>query len=130
MYGDYFGPMWAAAERPAFSGVYTVTDLPYRCSPLSPLNCTQAATGNANLGLTVSFGEDNNNDFYVLGGDGIYRLVSPSLCNIECGSFSFVPAPSPSPTKTQLSDAASNYTLFLVTALCLALASYALIWLR
>jgi hypothetical protein len=122
--------MWAAAERPAFSGVYIVTDLPYRCSPSSPLNCTQAATGNANLGLTVAFGEDNNNDFYVLGGDGIYRLVSPSLCNIECGSFSSIPAPSPSPSKSQLSDAASNYTLFLVTALCLALASYALIWLR
>ncbi|CAK9859532.1 unnamed protein product [Sphagnum jensenii] len=130
LYGDYFGLMWAAAERPAFSGVYTVTDLPYRCSPSSPLNCTQPATGNPNLGLTVSFGEDNNNDFYVLGGDGIYRLVSPSLCNIKCISFSFTPAPSPSPNKTQLSDAASNYTLFLVTALCLALASYALIWLR
>ncbi len=128
--------MWAAAERPAFSGVYTVTDLPYRCSPSSPLNCTQAATGNANLGLTVSFGEDNNNDFYILGGDGLYRLVSPSLCNIECTSFIPAPspvpstAPSPSPSKTQLSDAASNYTLFVVTALCLALASYALIWLR
>lgn len=132
VYGDYLGPMWVAAERPAFSGVYTVSDLPYKCSPSSPLECITAANGNVQLNTTIAYAEDNNNDLYVLGGNGVYRLVSPSLCNITCSQAvpvsSLSPTPAPAPSG-QNSSALSLGAVFQTSAFCFALVIYVLLWL-
>lgn len=75
--------MWAAAERPAYSGNYTVSSLPFTCTPNSPIKCNITSSG-LQIGMIISYGEDNNADLYVLATTGLYRLVSPSHCNITC----------------------------------------------
>ncbi|KAJ1265847.1 hypothetical protein BS78_08G105500 [Paspalum vaginatum] len=68
---------WAAVEVPASSGRYVSTQIPdIRCSPAVP--CIGVGVDGRRV---VSFGEDNNNDAFLLATGAIYRVVAPGLCH-------------------------------------------------
>jgi hypothetical protein len=127
MFGDLTGVMFSGFENPPESGKYVVTDLPFQCTPNTPVPCET----NSSLGGIISYGEDMKGDIYVLGVNGAYRMVSPSLCNITCTATFSAPAPAPTPAlpPPPLSDATSIFVIVRNSAFCLILALCALVWL-
>ena len=124
IYGDLFGIMWAAAERPAYSGNYTVSSLPFTCTPNSPIKCNITSSG-LQIGMIISYGEDNNADFYVLATTGLYRLVSPSHCNITCtATLALTPNSAPAGSNADPSFLSTLQNGILYVALALV----ALVW--
>lgn len=90
--------MFSGIENPEDSGNFNQTLIPFTCASDSPIPCTFVnGTTVPSLGYVLSFGEDNNNDIYLLASSGVYRIVSPSRCNYAC-SKEVVTPPSPSPT--------------------------------
>ncbi|XP_024383079.1 HIPL1 protein isoform X1 [Physcomitrium patens] len=126
LYGDLNGVMWSAYENPPLSGKYSVSNLPYNCSSKTPVPCNPGAS----LDGIISYGEDSRGDIYVLAVNGLYRMVSPDLCNIECTAV-LPPAPAPGPGSSPpgRSSASSIFVLLRNSAFCVVLALCALVWL-
>ncbi|KAJ8753611.1 hypothetical protein K2173_022852 [Erythroxylum novogranatense] len=102
LYGDlYAGAIWAAIETPENSGNFTSSRISFGCAKDSPLDCT-TVPGNggalAALGYVFSFGEDNRKDVFILGNDGVYRVVRPSRCSYTCSKENVTAVSTPSPT--------------------------------
>lgn len=118
--------MWSAYENPPLSGKYSVSNLPYNCSSETPVPCNPGAS----LDGIISYGEDSRGDIYVLAVNGLYRMVSPDLCNIECTAV-LPPAPAPGPGSSPpgRSSASSIFVLLRNSAFCVVLALCALVWL-
>lgn len=127
LYADLNGFLFSAFENPPMSGKYVNSSLPFKCSSKSPLNCSDTSPLNG----VISFGEDAKNDIYILGVDGVYRMVNPSLCQIECKAV-LPPGPAPSPGPLPPSPPSNAASLFLIlrnSAFCVILALCALVWL-
>jgi hypothetical protein len=129
LYGDLNGVQWSAFENPPNSGEYTFSNLSYQCSPNTPIPCNP----NDQTGGLISYGEDAKGDIYLLAVNGVYRMVSPSACNITCNAVlpgGLAPAPSPTPEPPAPgSDASSLFVIVRNSAFCLVLALCALVWL-
>ncbi|KAI8543514.1 hypothetical protein RHMOL_Rhmol08G0224400 [Rhododendron molle] len=103
IYADLFGAaMFSGIENPEDSGNFNQTLIPFTCASDSPIPCTFVNGSTVpSLGYVLSFGEDNNNDIYLLASSGVYRIVSPNRCNYACSKevvTPLSPPPSPSPT--------------------------------
>lgn len=127
MYADlYASNVWAAAETPKGSGKFIAESIPFSCAQDSPLKCDAVPNSPLPaLGYIFSFGEDNNNDVYILTSTGVYRVVPPSRCNFTCSkedkTDNTVPKSSPS--------ASNGYRiakLFNFLYLCLMLVAFML----
>ncbi|XP_058228025.1 HIPL1 protein-like [Rhododendron vialii] len=103
IYADLFGAaMFSGIENPEDSGNFNQSLIPFTCASDSPIPCTFVNGSTVpSLGYVLSFGEDNNNDIYLLASSGVYRIVSPSRCNYACSKEVVTPpSPSPSPSPT------------------------------
>lgn len=120
---------WSAYENPPQSGIYATSDLPYQCSPTTPIPCS----ADGSLDGIISYGEDSKGDIYLLAVNGAYRMVSPSQCGITCTAVlpeGPAPAPAPEPqAPPPPSDASSLFVILRNSAFCLVLALCALVWL-
>ncbi|KAJ7526755.1 hypothetical protein O6H91_16G021800 [Diphasiastrum complanatum] len=86
LYADLFGAaMWAGVELPAGSGNYTTARINSTCSPSSPLSCDFVANSTLpNFALIQSWGQDNQNNVFILSRNGVFQMVSPSKCKFVC----------------------------------------------
>ncbi|KAM0841588.1 hypothetical protein ACQ4PT_058920 [Festuca glaucescens] len=79
LYGRYlFADMYTSAMWTGSDGGGTSTSTPLRCSEKTPIPCEESSNGP--LGPIFSFGEDKNQDVFILASEGVYRIVHPTLC--------------------------------------------------
>ena len=86
--------MWTGIANTDGSGKYTSTSVPFSCSEKTPIPCDESA--NSPLGLIFSFGEDNKLDAFILAGQGVYRIVQPTLCGYAHPNSATTEGPTPS----------------------------------
>ncbi|KAI3807326.1 hypothetical protein L1987_23252 [Smallanthus sonchifolius] len=73
------------SETPRNSGNFTSNKIPFTCASDSPLPCSIVPESSfPALGYNFSFGQDNNEDVYLLTSSGVYKIVAPSRCNYAC----------------------------------------------
>ena len=89
---------YAAYENPPFSGSFPDPPDKLRlfCSKNSPVDCpeTNSPNGQIDVGQVFSLGQANNLTLYMFTATGVYRMVSPALCNHACDQ-PFPPPPAP-----------------------------------
>lgn len=72
--------MWFVYENLFLSGKYFVSNLFYNCLLKMLVFCNFGVF----LDGIIFYGEDSRGDIYVFVVNGLYRMVSLDLCNIEC----------------------------------------------
>ncbi|CAL1367993.1 unnamed protein product [Linum trigynum] len=123
LYADlYASNVWAGTETPEDSGNFTANSIPFSCAKDSPIPCTTVSGSDTpSLGYIFSFGQDNNNDVFLLASSGVYRVVPPSRCNYACSKENATAAAgSPAPSAPGASSASQLQRSSRVVVLLLA----------
>lgn len=69
---------FSGVENPPISGIFDLNVLKPWCSGESPIPCVSPEN-------VVHFGEDTNGEVYIVSlTDGIWRIVDPKLCGVNC----------------------------------------------
>lgn len=130
LYADlYASAIWAGIENPESGGKFTTDDIPFSCAPDSPIRCISTpGSSRPSLGYIFSFGEDNDNDIFILTSDGVYRVVPPSRCKYTCSLENVTttvgssgPAAPPPSRASRLTNSWSSLVLLLTYVLLLLL---------
>ncbi|XP_031254856.1 HIPL1 protein-like isoform X1 [Pistacia vera] len=138
LYTDlYASAIWAGIEKPENSGNFTSDKIPVSCAVDSPLQCnSEAGSSFPSLGYITSFGQDNRRDIFLLGSNGVFRVVRPSRCNYTCSKENVTaaftpPGSAPSPNSPSHSAAARIWltTTLMELLLILFLSSSLLVFL-
>ncbi|XP_073056443.1 HIPL1 protein-like isoform X1 [Primulina eburnea] len=128
LYADlYASSIWTGFENPINSGNFSSNKISFTCANDSPISCTFAPNSPLPaLSYIFSFGEDNNNDVYLLTNSGVYRIVRPSRCKYTCAKEIVESPGSDSPPRSKGDVLQDRYTVSMafISILCLLIVNF------
>jgi hypothetical protein len=100
LFADYFGVLMQGKEVAEGSDIWNMYKVSMKCAASSPKACRA-------LQIVFSFGQDRNNDMYILAKDAVFKIVESSKCGLTCVAADKVPVNQPV-TQTPISDFAPS----------------------
>jgi len=84
LFADYFGVLMQGKEVAPGSDVWNMYKVSAKCASSSPKACRS-------INIVFAFGQDRNDDLYVLAKDAVFKIVDSSKCGLTCSASQYIP---------------------------------------